>query len=76
MMVKKPLDDGELPIPMVDLDHKLREACKCSDVTLITWIKRYEVGGLSLGVKVGNEWRIYPNRLIRFLRGEGLPIMR
>jgi len=76
-MTEKPiLDDDELPIPMIDLDLKLREACQCSDATLLNWFRRYEVDGLSLGVKIGGEWRVYPTRLVRFLRGEGLPIMR
>lgn len=76
MTKKQILDNGEIPIPLIDLDPKLREACQCTDATLLNWFRRYNVGGLSLAVKIGGEWRVYPKRLVRFLRGEGQPILR
>lgn len=42
--------------------------------TLINWLKKYQVNGRPIGIKVGGQWRIWPDQLEKFLQGQGLPL--
>jgi len=62
---------GDPPIPINRLDVELRVKCACTDPTLVKWLRRYLVGGKPIGAKVGGQWRVWPDRLEKFLLGQG-----
>lgn len=47
------------------------EIAKTTKVTAINWLKNWEVDGQPLGIKRGGRWFAFPDRLIKFLQGQG-----
>lgn len=47
------------------------EIAKTTNVTARNWLKNWEVDGKPLGIKRGGRWYAFPDRLIKFLQGEG-----
>ena len=47
------------------------QIAKTSRVTAVNWMKNWEVEGLPLGIKRGGRWFAFPDRLIKFLQGNG-----
>jgi hypothetical protein len=47
------------------------ERTPTSRATLISWCRKYVVDNEPLGIKVGGRWRVFPDRLVKFLEGRG-----
>ena len=47
------------------------EIAKITRVTAINWMQNWEIDGQPLGIKRGGRWFAFPDRLIKFLQGNG-----
>lgn len=61
---------------MVPVDQNLLETAGVVKLTLINWMKNYQVDGKNIGMKVGGRWRVNKDLLKRFLNGEGEKIIK
>ncbi len=43
--------------------------------TFLNWLKHYKVDGEPLAIKVGGRWRVYKDRLDKFLQGGGEKVL-
>jgi hypothetical protein len=50
---------------------EVAEIAKTTRVTAINWMRNWEVDGQPLGMKRGGRWFAFPDRLIKFLQGNG-----
>lgn len=50
---------------------EVAEIAKTTRVTAINWLRNWEVDDQPLGIKRGGRWFAFPDRLIKFLQGQG-----
>ena len=59
------------------LTQEIIDEAGVSAVTVYSYLSRYITrDGLSLGVKIGGRWKVYPERFRRFLKDGGMPRVR
>jgi hypothetical protein len=69
---QKPIEENNV----VWLNEEILEyAGGINRLTFLNWIKHYRVDGKPLAIKVGGRWRVYKDRLDKFLQGGGEKIL-